>query len=45
MLHHQVTLKDDIWTVSCSLVDGRRATIKIGKETERVINQLWPWFV
>jgi len=37
MPHHQVTLKEDIWTGSCSLVGGRRATIKIGKETGRVL--------
>jgi hypothetical protein len=35
---YEVTLKDDVWTVSCSLVNGRRATIKIGKETGRVLS-------
>jgi hypothetical protein len=35
---YEIRLKGDIWTVSCMLVDGRRATITIGKETGRVLS-------
>jgi hypothetical protein len=35
---YEITLKGNVWTVSCSLVDGRAATIKIGKETGRVLS-------
>jgi hypothetical protein len=35
---YEVSLHNGIWRVSCFLVDGRRATIKIGKETGRVLD-------
>jgi hypothetical protein len=35
---YQVARKGDVWTVSCSLVDGRKATIKISKERGSVIS-------
>ena len=34
---YQVSLSRDTWTVSCLLVDGRKATIRIGKESGRVL--------
>ena len=35
---YQVSLRGDVWTVSCSLVDGRKATIKFSKEKGSVIS-------
>jgi hypothetical protein len=35
---YQVSLRGDIWTVSCFLVDGRKATIKISKERGAVLS-------
>jgi hypothetical protein len=35
---YQVSLRGDVWTVMCSMKDGRRATIKISKETGNVIS-------
>jgi hypothetical protein len=35
---YEVSLRGDIWTVSCFLVDGRKATIKFSKEKGSVIS-------
>ncbi len=35
---YQVSLRGDVWTVSCFLVDGRMGTIKFSKETGRLIS-------
>lgn len=35
---YQMSLRGDVWTVSCFLVDGRRATIKFSKERGSVIS-------
>ena len=35
---YQVSLRGDVWTVSCSLVDGRKATAKFSKEKGSVIS-------
>jgi hypothetical protein len=34
---YDISLRGDVWTVSCFLVDGRKATIKFSKETGRLI--------
>ena len=39
---YQVTLNNDVWTVRCSLEDGRPASIKIGKETGTEIASDFP---
>jgi len=35
---YQISLRGDVWTVSCFLVDGRKATIKFSKEKGSVIS-------
>jgi hypothetical protein len=35
---YQIGLRGDVWTVSCYLVDGRKATIKFSKEKGSVIS-------
>jgi len=35
---NQISLRGDVWTVSCFLVDGRKATIKFSKEKGSVIS-------
>jgi hypothetical protein len=35
---YQISLQGDVWTVSCSLVDSRNATIKFSKEKGSVIS-------
>jgi hypothetical protein len=35
---YQVSLRGDVWTVSCFLVDGRKATVKFSKERGSVIS-------
>jgi hypothetical protein len=35
---YQISLRGDVWTVSCFLVDGRKATIKFSKEQGNVIS-------
>jgi hypothetical protein len=38
---YQVSLRGDVWTISCFLVDGRRATIKISKERGAVLSTVY----
>jgi hypothetical protein len=35
---YQISLRGDVWTISCFLVDGRKATIKFSKEKGSVIS-------
>jgi hypothetical protein len=35
---YHISLRGDVWTVSCFLVDGRKATIKFSKEKGSVIS-------
>jgi hypothetical protein len=35
---YRISLRGDVWTVSCFLVDGREATIKFSKEQGSVIS-------
>jgi hypothetical protein len=38
---YQVSLRGDVWTVSCFLVDGRRATVKLSKERGAVLSTVY----
>jgi hypothetical protein len=35
---YQISLRGDVWTVSCFLVDGRQAAIKFSKEKGSVMS-------
>jgi hypothetical protein len=39
---YRITLEKDVWTVRCSLSDGRPASVKIGKEDGRLISYEFP---